>query len=447
MVSASKILGDPSGSFQVDVKPSRAAASLFQRLDGDDWIDISFGRHGQYWHVFRGLIKDLRRSQTVNGRGATVESFTISGEDFGSIWMNSPIWFSPYANDMVTEAVCAKIFDFKPAIRGAPNEAVKGYLKGFLEELRSNKGPNWNPPNSMPGIVEGSFLKSVSFWDDAGAGGFQNLPKRQAFNPNFGNEDAQLWQLAIEHSDPLFVEVFTELFAEGSPVGSKTQKGDPLSPKDSKMTVVIRDRPFPVVDPEIAAIGYKASWDKLPVFVISPQQIVSRELVRSERERFNAYFVSSLLQQEVAGPYALSLMAPLIHEKSMQRHGLRRMDIQTLQVPVDLRFDRLAEVQRRILRDFYCMNPYFLSGTIDLAIGRPEIKLGTRVRVLPMRVDEPEENFYVESWTHRWQFGQGIRTSLGVTRGWLGDDRDYLGCLQEESKNYRVPTFLGTFGV
>ena len=444
--TTNKAMGPPSGSFALTIKPSLAVESLFDQLTDDDWVDLVVYRHDQPWHVMRGMVDEIRRSKAVGGTGTTTETFTVTGRDFGKVWEITPVWFSPYANDIVTQAIANRVFQARPQVLGNPGDVVWAFLRSFLEEITAADGPNWEPPKGVPGTNTGdSFLDGIMF--QVGTPFFQNLPKRKAFNPGFMQPQGTLWSLAQQYSDPMFTELYVDMLPDGYPFSPKISAGDALKPKDMVMTVVLRDKPFPVVDPKLTSeLGYQYAWKDIPVLAVPRQQIVSSDLGRSGLERFNAYFVATTLHQELMNANALNIIAPLIDRKDMQRHGFRRMDVSSSMAPDEttLEFSNMAEYQRRLTRDWYCLNPYMLNGSINLGIGRPDIRIGCRIRI-PASQDRmqtvliPEESYYVEQVGHAWTFGTSVKTSLGVTRGWRGDDDSYIGALETQSSKYVVP--------
>lgn len=440
--STNKAIGAPSGNFVLQMKASRGVQTLFEDLVDDDWVDIVIYRHDQPWHTMRGLVDEIRRSKATTGTGATVEVFTVTGRDFGKVWELSPVWFSPYGNDLVSKAVANKVFQARPRILGSPDTVVKAFLRDFLEQITTAVGPNWSPPAGMPNMDPGSFIDNVQF----NVENFQNIPPRKAFNPQHMAPTGTLWSLAQQYTDPMFCEMWVDLLPDADPLSPRIAAGDSLSPKDTRMTVVLRDRPFPVVDPEVTAFSFAAgtyqdNWKNVPVLTIPRQQILTSDLGRSGLERFNAYFVAEVLLQDVAKEGAVNIIAPLYDKEGIKRHGFRRMDVQSRQVPDEkaLAFKTMADTQRRLIRDWYCLNPYLLNGSVELAVGRPDIKVGTRVRV-PATVGEgSEESYYVEQIGHSWTFGSSVKTSLGVVRGWQGDDDSYRDALKEMSKRYKLP--------
>ncbi len=442
--STNKAMGVPSGTFSLRLKPSQVTSKLFDQLIDDDWVDIVVYKHDQPWHVMRGLLDDIRRSRVVGGSGATITTYDIIGRDFAKIWEITPIWFSPWANDLVTNSVANKVMKVNPITLGHPGKAVQAYLEAFLEEITSRKGPNWEPPAGMPGVDNTSFINNITFQTETPY--FKNIPKRRLHNPNFLNPRGTLWGLAQQYSDPAFTEFYADLLPEGgNPFANTISAGDPISPKDSYMTVVLRDKPFPVTDVILTmGIDYSDNWKDLPIIIVPREQIIAENIGRGGFERFNAFFAASTLHQEKMGAEAAYVLAPLIDINEIKRHGVRRMDVQcaTTPEPGELDDAYLADYQRRMMKDWYLLNPYFYNGTFSLGIGRPDAKIGCRMRVPPgNNLNGVEENYYIEQVSHDWSFGSAVKTSIGVTRGWHGTDDDYMKALKDREFEYKVPEF------
>lgn len=444
-VSTTKNINTTSGSFTVVLKPSLVSTDIFQTVSDDDWIDITFWMDNNPYHTFRGLIDDITRIKTIGGTGATITTYTITGRCFGKIWEQTQVWFSPYYNDIVTEAttLTSKALDGSPELGGSPGVVPFLFLKEFLEKNIGTKGPNWYVPESMPGTQGSIFIQNIEFnlnADGISSKYFQNVPARRQFSQNLLMPEGVLWDLAKEFSDPMFTEMYTDLLPNGDPLNKHFDS--PVSEGDSKMCVVLRDRPFMTLPTSTFGTTYVNTWDKIPILSIYPQEILNSTIAKGGYERYNAFYVASLLHQEEMNNFALEVKAPLIDETSIGIHGLRRFDIQIATYPEDDRTDNLCSTQRLILKDWYCMNPYFLSGSITLGHGRPDIHIGCRLNIpgiiLNAKTIIPEENYYIEEVSHSWTFGQGMRTTLGVTRGWLGNDDSYLAGLTKVSANFRL---------
>lgn len=438
-VQTTKALGQASGQFSITLKPSSIAEEIFQWLVDDDWIDLVFYRHDQPWHVMRGLIDEIRRVKAIGGTGATTTMYTITGRDFGKIYEITPVWFSPHATfEIVTAAVAHRVFEGLDKMQGAPPDAVKAFLQDFLEELSNEAGVNWNPPGGMPAITNNSFRQSVKFAVD----NYQDVPSRKQFNANGLQPNGTLWQLAVQASDPLFTEVYADLLPDADPFSPRLAAGEPLDLGEALMTVVVRDKPFPTSE----QTELIADWLTIPIAEVPRQQIISSDLGRSGFERFNTFFAAPLLNQEAAAGNGVALIAPLIDTTEIRRHGMRRFDVQSQMHPsLDLldrsdRWTSLIEEQRNIIRDWYALNPYLLSGTLTLGVGRPDIRIGTRIQIPGFEDNESDfETYYVEQVSHNWAYGKGTQTTLGVTRGWIGTDDSYQDKLEELASKYTVP--------
>jgi len=445
-VTTSKAL-EGTGTWQAVVKPSRAGTdSLLDQIVDDDWVDIVFYRHGRQWHTMRGLVDDVRRSRTVGGSGATAWTYTISGRDFQKVFEVTPIWFNRFSRKVenLVGEISTKIFSGIPNLGGDPLMIVQGFLLGFFRELQGYGRANWVIPNSVPN-TQGTF------YDDIVAGwslqGFSGVPARKGIDPNFGNPQGNLWQLAKDWADPAFLELFCDL-GKG---GELLEANEELSLDESTITVFFRDKPF-VLSPNLVddqgrppatalGLGQQSAWFSLPLHVVPRQQLVQDDVGRSGAERINAFFVSPQVTMELVKSGQLDLSQPLWNADDINKHGLRRYDISTRYVPDTGTLIGLSTLQRSMIRDWYALNPYFLSGTMSLAIGRPDIHIGTRVRIPGDNGEtSQDETYYVEQVSHSWTFGPGLRTQLGVTRGWIGDDTSLLQAVLDQEALYSVPS-------
>lgn len=449
-VRTTKSIGTASGTFEVIIKPSKMTEILFDKLVDNDWVDIVFYTNGKLYHVMRGLIDDIGRDRSVIGTGVTIKNFSITGRDFGKIWETTPIWFSPYANDVITQAASIKIFEGVPANFRSPGVAPFYYLREFMDQFAATGGANWLPPRAMPGIIYESFVDNVYFRSKLDAEGssmdYQNLPARKIFNPNGMNPQGMCWELAKEYSDQAFTELFVDTIAYGDPYYPPTASGDAILPVETKMTVVLRDKPFPIQEGVSAPPEYIPLWNKLPIHTVNLQEISRDNVRKSGQDRYNSFYVTPRIIQEQVSSHATNMLAPLMDRESIRQHGILRMDVTSAVTPDALDYDPFAQHQRRMLRDWYCLNPYFLSGNFELAHGRPDIKIGNRMQIpgtaiTPGEIEDPE-SYYIESVTNTWRPKFGTRTSVGVTRGWIGTDAEYKATMTSVAKRYFEPPLV-----
>jgi hypothetical protein len=431
-LSTSKSMGAASGTWQAIMKPPGPSENLFDRILDDDWVDISFSRHGKKWHTMRGLVDQVHRTTVVSGSGATSEAFQITGRDWGKIFEVTPIWFSIFTDDVISGGVSYKVFGGQTNIQGDPGQTVEGFLRGFLEELAGTGRAVWEFPPTMPDALGNpTFVDNLHFDFER----FSNDPPRIGINPNYLMPQGTVWEMAQEWSDPMF----HELFVDTLPPFPEVNLANEFGLDDTLFTVVFRDRPFPSIeDGPNDETGQDSAWFSLPMHIIPRQAVANAEVGRAGMERFNAFFVAPQIAQEAVGAGAIDLYAPLWSPDDILRHGLRRFDVKSKYTSPKAELLTLSSRLRTRVRDWYCINPYLLSGTIALGIGMPNIHIGNRIRIPGTQGPDFDETYYVESVSNRWQFGPGMRTEMGVTRGWIGTDDSYLDALGLIAGNYEV---------
>lgn len=417
-VQTSKPMGG-AGQFSFVVKPSAKDKELLEQCIDDDWVDIFLTQHGKSWHVMRGLLEGRRRMKAVANR-ATSTTYTFTGQDFQKIWEITPIWFDRFSTENLGGAAILRVSEVPIGL--PPDAVVKAFLEGFLKELGSLGRANWKIPDAMPGCGGLGFIAAVK----QRSTDFMNVPKRIAVAPNFAGASGNLWALAREWSDPMFHELYTDT----EPVSGQ---------KTGNMVVVFRTKPFAVTVGAFEGVAGKESpWFALPQIVVPRQQIVSHDIGSSGAERFNAFFVGGQIQQQFVR-MAGDIARPLWNLDDMLLHGMRRLDFESHYMAEDSDMVGMSTLQRQQICDWYCMNPYFLSGQIGLGIGRPDAHIGTRLLIPDGSDPKKDEQYYIESVSHVWNLRQGQKTSLAVTRGWIGTDDKLLNDLAHIKQGYSVP--------
>lgn len=441
-VNTDKQMG-AAGTFTLTLKPSQVYFDTpFDRIVDDDWVDIIFKRHGRVWHTMRGTVDSISRTKAVGGTGATTTVYTITGRDHQKQFEMTPLWFNRFTHENLAGSASTRVYSILPTIGGDPAETVQAFLISWLQELESIGRANWPIPDSLPNTL-GNFIEDIQ--RGFALDGFTGVPDRISINPNFMEPSGNIWGLAQEWSDSGFCELWCDLGKNSGQLGADEE----CTVDESSLSVFFRDRPFPlsnaVVDqngnaPAGLSLGRDSAWFRLPLHIVPRQQVISDTVQRTGTERLNAFFVSPQLTQEFARIGRNDLLQPLWSSQDIFRHGMRRYDIMSRYKARDGALATLSAVQRHIARDHYAINPYLYNGEISLAVGRPDIRVGTRVRI-PADAGEASlpETFYVEGVTHNWVFGQGIRTTLRVTRGWFGDDESLMDAIEELVDQYAEP--------
>jgi hypothetical protein len=428
-LTTSKALGGTASEFSALIKvPKSRQAEFEQQIADDDWVDIRLLRAGRAFHWLRGIVDNITVEIDASA-GPTVYNYLIRGREFQKILDTTEIWFNTYSNENLVGGANFQAASAGGAIfgDGSPFGTVRGYVFGFLEVLNSLGRELWDLPASIPGMQPGATFRTATELLDLGDA---NNPKRQQTNSilieNVGHQT--LWSLAQEYCDPQFNELFCDLVQRND---SQIAPELPSDIGDTKMAIIIRRRPFPTgVDQPIS----ESAWFHLPTIEVAEQDVQTLSLCRSGAERKNTIQLSPILNRSIMGPI-MDLTAPLVDELDIRRHGVRFLEVQSRYLGTEGSSLVFAEKQRDLVRDFVCLNPYFWSGVIALPYGRPDIRVGTRLRVVGA---DRTTTFYVESVRQNWSQTRGLKTSLSVTRGWVGDDGSLVEALFRTRTRYRI---------
>lgn len=429
-VSTQKAMG-ASGSFSVTLKAPADDPDLFAEVVDDDWVDIFLHEGKTRHHVMRGLVDEVRRSIAVGGSGATTRTWTISGRDFQKVYEQTPIYFDRYSTENVCGAAAYQLLEAQN-VGGNVSDTVALFLKGFLSQQQGLGRANFVMPAGMPN-AQPSFIDTVLFND----ANYFDAPERISISPSLMQPEGMAWDLAKQWSDPMFCELYTELYPIGDSYDAAIAGTDPST---TQMSVVLRDKPFVVVDPAAGVpTGLDSQWFQLTTFEIPRQSIATLDVGRNGYERLNAYFCSPNLIQELTRSSMVDLTAPLWFPDDMRQHGMRRCDVVTQYLAANAADNAgMAAAQRLLVRDYNCMNPYWLSGTINFACGQPQLRIGCRLRIPGYDLTD-DETYYIEAVGHSWSVQPGTRSTAMLTRGWRGTDSDLVSTLTQISGQYVMP--------
>lgn len=452
-------------SFSVTLKKA-GYQDLIDAFPVDSWIDISFTQNGLSWHLLRGLLDEVRANHAVGGSGATMATYALVGRSFQKIYDDMNANFDPFLGDV--EVSTQLLYAIKQFV-GAPDVVCRAILFDILKSLgRRNRGL-WAMPPHMPGIGNANtaaYSSSVGpqalFADVAKfvTTGFdlyalpRAIPARSLLTGG-----GALWGLAQQYSDSALCELFTELLPKSSTLAATgaldTDGTVGLSESDSTMVAILRDRPYMAVDPLIGGpLGIDSPYFNLPQFVVPLQRLAALDVGRSSYERLNAFWIAHPDAGNSAGNFP-TYKRPLWDVQDQIAHGLRKMvvptlynffhDIDTGATPSGQyrTIDGCVTAVKRLVRDWYCPNALFLSGSLELARGAPWIKVGCRLQVQDARNIEQPLNGYIEGVSNMWSLNGGLRTSIRFTRGFYGTEQAMLNTLRTLSARYVEPTIFG----
>lgn len=437
-VSTHHVMGSAAPDWIVVLK-SNLDVNEFETLVADDsWIDIMFTRFDITYHAVRGLVRSIEVGTTVI-EGTTTVTYTLTGRGFGNIFEMEVPYFNVYASqDAAAASLSIPEQAFKErgsGIRDVP-QTVEAYLRTFFEYLAKTQYGTWKLPTDMPSGGGGFFVNEFKF----DSSNFIPVPFRHPLDPHhMTTEGGNLWSLASEWSDPGFCELFTDLIPNVDGPNVAVMGTQLSKPSTTRMGVILRTRPFPTGSIPGLPID-ESPWFQLPIYYITPEEISSSRVVRSNAERLNTFAIVPKFSVEDLGQHQ-NVIAPAMNLDSVSRHGVRKIDISSNYVVDQGDLLEMVSLQRNLMVDWHCLDAYFYSGSISLGYGRPDIRIGTRLRIESPFGLSQDMTYYIEGVSHQWSFGPGIRTSLTVTRGWRGTERSLGNAVSREASYYQVINF------
>lgn len=464
-LTTAKVMGSPSGVFSIDLK---SREDLRESIADDDWVDIVMYRFGKPVHVMRGLVDSVRRLRTAGAGGATNVVYRVSGRDFGKIFEQTQMYYDYVSFANLLPAIGARIFEAHSRFaNGGVADTVFAFMDGLIKPSVQIGAGYWLMPESMPGLnkLSRSFVDNVVYFSRD----FSNIPPRAScYNPNYitTSSYANAWALGSEWADLNLCELFVDLVRQEA---TDTFRGpirksyfdnlEESTPESTRMAVILRDRPFPSPTRDARPLTENSPYFRLPLYKLYPGEIIEMDTGRHGSDRSNAFALTpTQLSDTTAGAAAAAI--PKIHRTDLQRHGLRMRHIETRYLPglppsgvdsvsatisaispsIAALFQGLSLIDstyayRNIYRDFHCMNHRLYTGSISLNHGRPDIRIGGRVRILG-DTEEQDETYYVESVAHSWSYESGLKTGLQVSRGWVGSDAQLASTLLTITNQY-----------
>ncbi len=511
--------------------------ALLEVIQPNFWIDVTVQRHQKRFHVFRGRILSASISSTAGsiGGGATTHSLQVNCQSFGAILAQTQVYY-----DIVNQGTDLPLAYPRILISADNNQSVedtaRSLLKGFLAAGKDGTGRSvWELPINMPGALEGDiegddpamalgaaleafldgdgkiqnepinasgatnayFKDALRFFPSDERRAIENYPESvnsqslSWLSPARGGES--LWAILQRWNDGPTTDMYTDLVGSD---GKYLGEGQETTPKDTRMSFILRDKPFPTTTRRSVDTGAKASlfpsedghsqtidttgywFDEkigkdgggyLPVFNVQWNDIKERNVTRTDVARKNAFFSAPVLTQNLTG-LLIDLQTPLWDTDDIQKNGLRpvfysssyMLDIN--QVAKLAKSDKESakniitqlDVFRRRMRDFMCLGHLYLSGTVTLGHGRPDIRVGGKLKINAVGDQKPtdfqgdnlggyfQEIYHIDGVSHSWSPVLGMQTSLMVTRGIRGSDQKRTQLLSEKIKKFRLAKKKGS---
>lgn len=438
-----------------------------------------------------GIIQRVGIRSYTTQEGAVEITYSITGRDFGAILEDTEVWLNTHTADgkayenlvhSITQEfdrnlteLLDKWYDIFLNPMGEVSKALSSVLKFFPKQ--------WLLPNKLASDFKLRF--------NTGAGNyFGEINNFKEFSPTlFENPDplplaglsGRCWERLKNCSQPEFHELFTELSDNGHPklyfrpipwaidksryptLGNTIANYADLASKDFSFKDF-----FSNLNPT-AGLSKFASFDPLGIIDdnednrtkhsvnISALQVDTFDLGPDFHSRYNFFLVDAnrsmqdqkspfvILSQDPTAPY------PLRNENDIKRHGFKPLfaDLQSFNLISTSKFFgnqpqiTFLKEANEVLKDYHANDEDFYSGTLNLAVGLNDIKLG-KVIVTDDTVEGLKNMvFYIEGYTDTYSVDNDGTSSwtqsLNLTRG------VQLDVLNGGSTKDRQATKPGTF--
>ena len=177
-------LGDVAPSWSLVYKDPSTDFPISTYFVDDDWIDISLTRHGEPYHLVRGILDGPPKLEEMVANDATSRKLSTF---WTGIWPRMgegrPIYFNAAIGEIAELNANQSLADANAFGDGAPSTLVDAYLFHFLRQLQdSTVGTSWEFPGGIPNIDKGSFFSEVVDFQPEGSA---DAPERFAVLPNF----------------------------------------------------------------------------------------------------------------------------------------------------------------------------------------------------------------------------------------------------------------------
>lgn len=444
----------PDGPFTATLVPRLPLAR--QDLVGA-WfrLEAQVGRTQEYRNLIWGRLASPRRTVTTDAAGARRRSIPLAGRDHTSVLTDLQVYFNPFlsmkAREQGIETPGVPILDddVVDGLEIALREAIAGHPGTYVSVLYDiflRRGVGSSQLFEVPVCLledaarYGAFLNSLRAYplmplvlgpvaQDLRSPGLKGVFFDQSLLMTL--EGGRFWDYLTRYSNPAVNELFGRLDARGLP------------------EIVLRERPFPCYGraPGVPAtrhgrgrrpdsaehtVRLTQQWEDLPGTAVHARWLANADLGFGDAERVNYLMLfaegTPLTHQDQVYLLGESFLrgAPVVDFESVQRHGLRRLEPQTLYTGYDAkgageRWVEPASIWLAQLWAWYSINHALEGGTLVLPY-LERVEVGERFWV--KAEDGTWDEYYVEGVAWSWKMdasgAPSSSTSLKVTRGVSG---------------------------
>lgn len=486
-LTTSKSIDGSPGTFQFTFKAGNIVGPGFIEIRNNDWVRLGVEAEGRQWLAMIGLVDNINRS-IESADGAQDDTWTVSGRDITKVLTDTDMLMAMHAGYDVALAY-ATFYGAVNALSvigtGSPGQVVRSLYEYMMQagsQRVVDNPPIWKVPDSLPlpfetarGRIETYRRQASDIIQDRISNDVEG--KFSAYGSLLArpNSGGQVWSILQDHANPVLNELWIDLAPPLSLSGSAlafadsgldvpgTSAGTGETEFKLAPAIFLRERPFPTVK------GGDGAWKSLPTTIVDMSDVVSASLSRGN-ERYTYFLVESggglSFSAMVMAQAALAAAGgelfegvPAIDRDAIPLHGVQRLEQTSTYInETDGALDIYVGWTLK-LRDWYALNPLFSSGTLELGFVAPGIRVGERLIVSGLLLDNEREfgggtggeiatgegaggvEFYVQEVEHKIQVGGGVtqhNTTLTLTRG----IREPLSALAGYVKRYEAKSPL-----
>ena len=388
-----KMSGDPCGAFSLTLKP--LTQDWLKVLRPNDWIDIYVrnGREGREEHLCSGLIDTVTRPrQAADPTGATDTTIQVTGRDMGKALLET----DPFVDSRLLRTV-EGLLPYNGARDALKNFAgfhsageLLDKLMSVYFDLNNQASFQFSKPDGTPIYkIDGSGALQLSLHDDD--------PGLQTLIGTIPTMQQSVWQILQSYSNTLINHLYVEMLPDQRSPDNSTAKLRP--------TLCLHRLPYGVDD--------FAAMEGITVY---KNETKSDSLTLASHEVRNFFRVDSTIF--VGGQstnIAATTGAGYLNQESIRRHGIKRMDVESLFAQSNDKssiIDNLQTMMRYLVTWYWNMEE-LLCGQLQMRL-RPDLRLGKR---LDFQDEDGEYSFIMEGYSHSWRYeGPSFSTAM-LSRG------------------------------
>jgi hypothetical protein len=224
---------------------------------------------------------------------------------------------------------------------------------------------------------------------------------------------------------------------------------------DGKIRASIRERPFPTISAELAYTeaqpiidtGFEGPWFNLLTWELPSWCCPSISIGRSGMERFNVFML--IADQGFGGGKMeeIAIAKPVWAYEHVKKYGLKALQEHTKYLAAgspDISAGAWVDERgrwQRLLLEWYCLNPWFMSGSIVAKLPLVDVRIGQRLKLCNTDKDDDAWTFYVEgidfNYSRSGTSAPQTSTQFTVTRGWKGADKELIRAIAYVTADFR----------